>query len=74
MTNDNALDTTRKVWSFQFSYTESIVGEAFGTSEDEVRNNLVHEFGHAKDFKIDLIEESPDHPAAAQLDLPYQLN
>ncbi len=66
---DTALDTTRAIYSFQFTYSETIVGEAFGNSEEEVRANLQAEFGHAKDFKIDLIEPSMMNQANTQLEL-----
>ncbi len=73
-TTDTPETPTRQIFSFQFTYSETIVGEAFGTSEEEVRANLVSEFGHAKDFKIDLIEPSMMNQANAQLELPYQVN
>jgi len=42
----------RNIYNIEFSFTQSIVGEAIGESEEAVREGLLQEFADAPDFKI----------------------
>lgn len=44
------------MYSIEISFTQNVVGEAFGNTEEEVRERLNEEFEAAPDFRILKIE------------------
>lgn len=58
------------MYAIEFSFTQSIIGEAVAKSEDEIREGLIAEFGDAPDFKIvkvELLKENTEEQLSLSL-------
>ncbi len=47
----------KNVYSVEFSFVQTITGEAFGESEEEVKKGLEEEFSNIPEFTIISIKE-----------------
>ena len=62
-----------KMYSIELSFTQTVTGEAYGTSEEQVREKLNKEFEEAPDFRIIKVEYLGE-ASQMSLDLSQSLN